>query len=50
MKRIATVVALTAAAGIFAVAPATAAGAQLCYQYDININGTAQAGAACLPE
>jgi hypothetical protein len=49
MKRIAAVVAMAAAASLFAFAPANAEGPQLCLTYDINVNGTTQAGTQCLP-
>jgi len=49
MKRFAAVVALAAAASLVSFAPAEADGPQLCVTYDINVNGTVQAGTQCLP-
>jgi len=49
MKRFAAVVVLAAVASLVSLTPAEAAGPQLCLTYDININGTQQAGSQCLP-
>lgn len=51
MKRLlaVTVIAPALALGMSVVSAGSASAASICINYDININGTAQSGAQCLP-
>lgn len=47
MKRIIAVAVAAGAALVMSAASSAAAGS-ICYEYDINVNGTQQAGADCI--
>jgi hypothetical protein len=49
-RRVAILGAVVAAAGAGIVAMPNANAASVCVQYDINVNGTGQAGEVCTPE